>query len=177
MMKLSRARTLTLKLLLISASVAAACSANAAPDSLTVIRSILNASPLDVQLKLGKPDNGVVQSVDCDHLPSCTKATYQKGKFEALFYKDSLKWLEIKGNDLFDKNAPEVIGFPNLPPTFSNGFTRSWRSAIRKGTATGPLIRIPGIDEIVVFPPTKANNNSGYMLITIKVKYDNMFLH
>jgi hypothetical protein len=46
---------------------------------------------------------------------------------------------------------------------------------IRKGTATGPLVRIPGIDEIVVFPPTKANNNSGYMLITIKVNYDKMF--
>jgi hypothetical protein len=174
-MKFSRARTLVPKLLLTFATVAAAYSANAALDSLTVIRSILNASPMDVQLKLGKPDNGVTPSVDCDHLPSCTKATYQKGKFEALFYKDSLKWLEIKGNDLFDKNAPEVIGFSNLPPTFANSFTRSWRSAIRKGTATGPLVRIPGIDEIVVFPPTKANNNSGYMLITIKVNYDKMF--
>jgi hypothetical protein len=130
-MKFSRARTLVPKLLLTFATVAAAYSANAALDSLTVIRSILNASPMDVQLKLGKPDNGVTPSVDCDHLPSCTKATYQKGKFEALFYKDSLKWLEIKGNDLFDKNAPEVIGFSNLPPTFANSFTRSWRSAIR----------------------------------------------
>lgn len=175
-MKLSTICTLaTATILLIFATVTVAHADDINSTSLTFVRSILNASPKDVQSKLGKPDKGIKPSNDCSHLPSCTVATYQSGKFEVLFYNNRLKWIEIKGNNLFGKNAPELIGFLSAPPTFENKFIQSWRSAERKGAAKGSLIPINGIDEIAVFPPNDANNDVGYMLIIIGVSYDKTF--
>ena len=85
---------------------------------------------------------------------SCDQATYQNGKFEAIFYKGRLKTLFVYGDDLFGKNAPDLIGFSRAPPTWSNEFVQSWRNATQKGTATRPLIPVEGIDDINVFPPT-----------------------
>ena len=162
-------------ILLICSTVSITRAADVSSDSLTFVRSILNASPKDVERNLGKPDNGIKASKDCDYLPSCNVATYQSGKFEVLFYNNRLKWIEIKGDNLFAKNGPEAIGFSSAPPTFENKFTRSWRSEANKGTATGPLIPINGINEINVFPPNKGNNNAGFMVITIGVSYNKSF--
>ena len=137
--------------------------------SLTFVRSILNAPPNLVQEKLGKPDNGVKTTNDCfdAKMQKCDFATYEKGKFEVAFYKGRLKSILIYGNDFFNQNAPELIGFPNAPPTWANQFTHSWRSAANKGTASGPLIPVDGIDEISVF--------HGYMIISVGVSYNKSF--
>ena len=64
------------------------------------IRSILNKSPKEVEKALGKADKPFTRSTDCDYLPTCMQTTYQNGKFEALFYENKLKWLEINRTDL-----------------------------------------------------------------------------
>lgn len=174
-MKLSTiSALLIIEILLAYATAKIANASDANSVSLEFVRSILNASPKIVQIKLGTPDNGVKRSDDCDYLPSCSVASYQGGKFQVLFYNNRLKWIEIKGNELYGKNGPELIGFLKAPPTWENKFMQSWRNASRKGTATGPLIPIKGIEEIVTFPPS-GGNNAGYMLINIETNYDKSF--
>jgi hypothetical protein len=148
---------------------------------LTYVRSILNASPNFVQTKLGKPDNGVNSTNDCtdEKMLSCDFATYKNGKFEVIFYKGRLKTIFIYGNNLFSKNAPEVIGFPSAPPTWVNQSGHSWRNAAHKGTASGPLIPIDGIDEINLTPhchnDTLQNNNLDCIVVSVGVSYNKSF--
>jgi hypothetical protein len=146
-------------------------------SSLTFVRLILNASPNVVQEKLGKPDHGVKPTNDCpdEKMQNCDHATYKNGKFEATFYKGRLKTLSIYGNDLFGKNALEIIGFSSAPPTWSNQFVHSWRNAAHKGTASGPLIPFEGIDDINVFPAKGQSDNLGYMVISVSVTYNKAF--
>ena len=147
----------------------------AGSGALTFIRSILNASPIEAERHLGKPDKMPTVSRDCDYLATCTVATYQKGKFEALYYNNRLKSLEVRGNEFFTQNAPEAIGFSATPPTWASSFVRSWRSPERRGTAKGPFIAISGIREINVFPPNPANDNRGYMIINVEERHDKRF--
>src|SRR4051794_11304432 len=65
------------------------------------IRRILNTSPKEVEKGLGKSDKPLTSSKDCDYLPSCMNTTYQNGKYEALYYENRLKWLEINRTDLY----------------------------------------------------------------------------
>src|SRR6266498_3726418 len=112
------------------------------------IRSILNTSPKEVEKALGKADKPLMRSKDCDYLPTCMSTTYQNGKFEALFYENKLKWLEINRTDLYNSNAIEWIGFPKAEPTFTSDRCIFWRSAETRGTATGPLLTISGLRNI-----------------------------
>lgn len=112
------------------------------------IRRILNTSHKEVEKALGKSDKPLVTSTDCDYLPTCLSTTYQNGKYEALFYNNKLKWLEINRADLYNSNAIEWIGFPKVKPTFSSDRCIFWRSAETRGTATGPLLTINGLRHI-----------------------------
>ena len=112
------------------------------------IRRILNTSPKEVEKALGKSDKPLTSSKDCDYLPSCMNTTYQNGKYEALFYDNKLKWLEINRTDLYNTNAIEWIGFPKAEPTFTSDLCIFWRSAETRGTATGLLIAINGLRNI-----------------------------
>jgi hypothetical protein len=143
---------------------------------LTFVRSILNASPSVVQKKLGKPDSGVKPTNDCtdEKMLRCDVANYQNGRFEVIFYKGHLKTISIYENDLFSKNAPEVIGFPSAPPTWANQFVHSWRNAAHRGTARGPLIPIDGINEINVSPHCR-NDKLDCMVISVGVSYNKSF--
>jgi len=149
------------------AIVAIAQASDADKESLTFVRSILNSSPQEVQLKLGLPDKDLNTTKDCDYLPDCSEATYKSGKFEALFYNNRLKWIQVNNNKMFDKNGLKIIGFSASPPTFESKFVHSWRSSVRQGSAKGPLIPVAGIREIDVFPD--------YMLITVDASYDKRF--
>lgn len=112
------------------------------------IRRILNTSPKEVEKALGKPDKPLVSSKDCDYLPICKNTTYQNGKYEALFYDNKLKWLEINRTDLYNSSAIQWLGFPKAEPTFSSDRCIFWRSAETRGTANGPLLTINGLRNI-----------------------------
>jgi hypothetical protein len=159
----------------ISYTVLAFGQGNSEPTSLTFVRSILNASPSTVEKRLGKPDRPIQRTSDCSDaaMESCDVATYKNGMFETVFYKGRLKGLFIYRNDLFGKNALEVIGFPSSPPTWANQFVHSWRDAAHRGTARGPLIPVKGIDDINVFPAR--SNKPGFMAIGVSLSYTQSF--
>jgi len=132
------------------------------------IKRLLNASPKEVAKQLGEPDSIIKASNDCDYLPSCFEATYQMGKYNVLYYKNRLKWIEIDQPEFFHENVIQNIGFPNWKPTWSNpSATFSWRSNVTKGTATGPLIPIEGLREVSAFP--------NFIVITVEADYDKRF--
>jgi len=130
-----------------------------------MVRAILNASPASVSKILGAADGPIAPSKDCDYLPACSSATYQHGKFEALFYKNRLKWLSVNRPGLMTEDLLARLGFPSARPTFTNpGSLIAWRSAEARGTARGPLVPIKGIRQIVAFPD--------YALITVAADHD-----
>jgi len=131
------------------------------------IASILNCSPSEVAKYLGKPDKPIKPTLDCDYLPRCDEATYHNREYEALYYQNKLKWLQINHSGHNNKNAISYIGFPSCMPTFSNSTGYFWRNAETNGTATGPLVPIKGLREVCAFP--------NYILITVETKYDLKF--
>jgi hypothetical protein len=144
-------------------------------ESLSFIRKILNASPAEVEKVLGKPDELDSAASDCAELPAgCTRAFYKNRKFEVLYYKNRLKWMQVNGR--FDKGALQQIGFSPVPPTWEHNKFGSvaWLSAADRGTATGPPITIPGMMGVQAFRhPTVEDRN--YMLIRIRADYDKRY--
>ena len=139
-----------------------------AAQDYVMIRTILNASPANVSKVLGAPDGPIKPSRDCDYLPACSAATYQHKKFEALFYKNRLKWITVDRPGMMTEDLPSRLGFRSSPPTFVNpGEMIAWRSAEKRGTARGPLVPIEGIREIMAC--------SDFAFITVAVGHDHPF--
>jgi hypothetical protein len=133
-----------------------------------MIRTILNASPAKVSKVLGAADGPIKPSRDCDYLPTCSAATYQHKKFEALFFKNRLKWITVDRPGMMTEDLLSRLGFRSSPPTFVNPRnSMAWRSAGRRGTASGPLVPIEGIREIMAC--------FDFALITVEVGYDDPF--
>jgi len=140
------------------------------------VRSILNCSPNEVAKKLGKPDNGLKATNDCDDelMPSCYVATYQNKKYDATYYNNKLKsfYLGKACSIPYGESAIQCIGFPRCTPTFTNNYMISWRGGTFKGnTATGPLLQIKGIQEINVFSDTSSDR----LVVGVDVNYDGKF--
>ncbi|HTH55744.1 MAG TPA: hypothetical protein VL728_06830, partial [Cyclobacteriaceae bacterium] len=118
------------------------------------IRRILNASPREVALKLGNPDQQLAISRDCvieNPAGTCVQGTYQHEKYFVEYSRNKLKWIEIERFKPFDEDVIQRLGFQNLTPTFSGKQVISWRGQKFKGNASnGPLLSIPGIIEISV---------------------------
>ncbi len=131
------------------------------------VKRILNTSPKEVGKILGRPDKPLAASTDCDYLPSCMATIYQNDKYEALFYNNKLKWLEINRTDLYNSNAIEWIGFPKAEPTFVSDRCIFWRSSETRGTATGPLLTITGLRNISAC--------SGWVLVSVATDYQGKF--
>ena len=113
-----------------SASPAPATKSASVAQDYTMIRTILNGSPAQVSKALGAADGPIQPSKDCDYLPSCNETTYQHKKFEALFFKNRLKWLVVNQPGLMTVDLLSRLGFRSFAPTFSNpGFIIAWRSA------------------------------------------------
>jgi hypothetical protein len=108
------------------------------------IKRILNASPVEVGKIIGKTDNGINKSDDCENLPYCEEAFYQNEKYDVLYYNNMLKFISIKGiNNLeYNENCIRYLNFPIEPASVINNVNIRWNNTYE------------GINAIIFYPST-----------------------
>jgi len=128
------------------------------------VKGLLNASPSEVEQILGKPDNKIKKSKDCDYLPSCDEANYRNGGFEILYYKNKLKWISINKVKGFwyDPSMIEAFNFPMKVPSVQNKIFIHWKN-------------YEGIKLIGFFSKDENPNAVNYVLIQVDENYDKKF--
>ena len=107
-------------------------------------------------------------------MTSCIEATYQKGLFQILYFKNKAKYVYFQQTDLFTKDAIKYLGFPDWKPTIENLNIISWRGSSFIGNrGIGKLLPIKGINNISVYP---ANSGyKGYVVIEIDNNFNSKF--
>jgi hypothetical protein len=142
--------------------------------SLYFVKKILNASPVEVANFLGKPDNGINKSDDCDYLPNCEEAFYQNGKYDVLYYNNMLKSIYIKNvNGLrYNEDCIEYLNFPKINPTIKNEFNIGYKVEGLKNLQFQPPVEKQKFQEL---KDEDKNWEVGYIIIDVEVNYNKRF--
>jgi hypothetical protein len=125
------------------------------------IKRLLNASPIEVEKVLGKPDSEIQATNDCVSLPNCSIGQYHNGKYEFEYLNDRVKCVTIylNGDKSYNENFLNMLNFTS-EPYISNNVCIRWRN-------------IKGISDIAIFgdPPRGID----YALIQVEENYNYRF--